>query len=106
PVTASYRALAESPQLSSNGRAKALLDSLAEVERDRDAFGTTGGADPVFVALTSRATEIGRAIQDVAQERREALRQQIAKLNEPSARQSVAATPTVDTTAWIAERDS
>jgi hypothetical protein len=47
PVAASYRALAESPQLASNPRAKALLDSLAEVEHDREAFGTSGGADPV-----------------------------------------------------------
>src|SRR5262249_21673841 len=81
PVSASYRALAESPQLSSNARMKTLLDSLAEVERDRDAFGTSGGADPVYVALTARATEIGRAIQDLAQERREAIRQSITKLN-------------------------
>jgi len=60
----------------------------------------------VFVALSSRATEIGRAIQTAAQERREALRQQIAQLNAPATRQAVALTPTVDTAAWIAERDS
>src|SRR5947207_10710051 len=63
PVTASYRALAESPQMSSSARVRALVDSLAEVERDREGFGTSGGADPVYVALTSRATEIGRSIQ-------------------------------------------
>src|SRR6478672_10562612 len=79
PVTASYRALAESPQLASNPRIRVLLDSLAEVEREREAFGTTGGADPVYLALTSRASEIGRAIQSVAQERRDAIRGQIAR---------------------------
>jgi len=106
PQSASYRALAESPQMAAAPRVKALLDSLAEVERERDAFGTTGGTDPVYLALSSRALEIGRAIQNAAQERREALRQQIAKLNAPEARQTVAAAPMVDTTAWIAERDS
>jgi hypothetical protein len=65
PLAASYRALAESPQLTSNPRVKALLDSLTDIERDRDAFGAAGGTDPVYVALTSRATEIGRAIQNV-----------------------------------------
>ena len=54
----------------SSARARLLLDSLTEVEREREAFGTTGGADPVYVALTSRAAEIGRAIQAVGQSRR------------------------------------
>ncbi len=106
PVPASYRALAESPTLSSNGRAKALLDSLNDVERDRESFGTSGGADPVYMALSGRATEIGRSIQAVAQERRDALREQISKLNSPAPRTVVAQSATVDTTAWIAERDS
>ena len=56
PVTASYRALGESPQLAANPRVRVLLDSLAEVEREREAFGPTGGADPVYLALTSRST--------------------------------------------------
>ena len=106
PVAASYRALAESPQMTALPRVRALLDSLTEIERDRDAFGATGAADPVYVALTSRATEIGRAIQDLAQQRREALREEIATLNAPTTRQAVAQSPMVDTSAWIAERDS
>jgi Mrp family chromosome partitioning ATPase len=105
PLAASYRALAESPQLA-NSRAKALLDSLNDIERDREAFGSSGGADPVYVALTSRAAEIGRAIQAVAQERRDVLRQQIAKLIAPAPRPAVAQAPIADTAAWIAERDS
>jgi len=105
PVTASYRALAESPQLASNPRIRVLLDSLAEVEREREAFGTTGGADPVYLALTSRASEIGRAIQSVAQQRRDAIRGQIAGLNVPAQRPTVVST-TIDTAGWVAERDS
>ncbi len=106
PLTASYRALGESPQLSGNARMKSLLDSLNQVERDREGFGTTGGADPVYVALTARAGQIGREIQDVAQQRRDALRDEVAKLNIPAQRQIVAQQPSVDTAGWVAERDS
>jgi hypothetical protein len=106
PVAGSYRALAESRQMASSARARMLLDSLTEVEREREAFGTTGGADPVYVALTSRAAEIGRAIQTVGQSRRDSLRQEIATLNASATPQMTARGPGGDTTAWIAERDS
>jgi len=106
PVAGSYRALAESHQLASSARARTLLDSLTEVERDREAFGTTGGADPVYVALTSRAAEIGRAIQSVGQARRDSLRQEIARLNASATPPTTVRSAAVDTTAWIVERDS
>jgi hypothetical protein len=106
PVAGSYRALGEAKQMASSARARQLLDSLAEVEREREGFGTTGGADPVYVALTSRATEIGRAIQTLGQGRRDSLRLEIATLNASATPQATAHGPVVDTTAWIAERDS
>lgn len=107
PLSASYRALAESPQLVANARVKALLDSLAEIDRDREGFGSSGGADPVFVALTSRATEIGRAIQAIGEERREAMRRDVIKLAAATGRQTAAAAaPAVDTAMWTAELDS
>jgi len=106
PVAASYRALAESPQVSSNPRARVLLDSLLEIEKDRESFGTSGGADPVYMALSARSSEIGRAIQAVAQERRDALRLQISKLMAPVPRPVIARSPAADTGAWITERDS
>ena len=106
PVTASYRALGESPQLANTPRVRVLLDSLAEVEREREGFGTTGGADPVYLALTSRATEIGRAIQSVAQDRRDEIRRQIASLNVPAQRPTVVQATVIDTAGWVAERDS
>lgn len=106
PVSASYHALAESPQLASIPRVKSLVDSLGEIERDRDALGTTAAADPVFVALTSRATEIGRAIQAIGQARRDSIRQRIARLNMPTQRVVVTPTPVLDTASWVAERDS
>ena len=84
PLAASYRALGESPELSRSALAKALLDSLSEIERERDASATSGGADPVFVALTARATEIGRALQGIAIARRDTLREEIAALSSPT----------------------
>lgn len=105
PIPATFRTLAEAPQLANEPRARALLDSLAEIERDREAFGTADAADPVLVALNARTTAIGRSIEAVAQERREALRQQLGKVVAADS-QNVAATPVADTAAWIAERDS
>ncbi len=106
PLVASYRALAESPQLMPIPRVKLLLDSLAEVEKERQSFGTTGGADPAYLALTARATEIGRAIDLIGQDRRDTLRQEIAKIVLPDLSQSVAKSPVADTAGWAAERDS
>ncbi|HXT18117.1 MAG TPA: hypothetical protein VN706_20980 [Gemmatimonadaceae bacterium] len=106
PVTASYRALAESPQLTTTPRVKLLIDSLSDVDKDRETYGTAGATDPVYLALNARATEIGRAIQLVAQQRRDALRDQITKVNAPAQQQAITETPSADTAGWVAERDS
>src|SRR4051812_46562659 len=105
PLVSSYRALASSPTLVTNARVKALLDSLSDIERERDGYGADGGADPMYVALTSRATDIGRAIESIAGERRDSLKSAIVRMTTP-ARQvaSIAAPP--DTMPWLAERDS
>jgi hypothetical protein len=82
-----------------------LLDSLAEIERERDASATSGGADPVFVALTARATEIGRALQSIATSRRDSLRSEIARLAPPP-RPSANELAQADTVRRIIARDS
>lgn len=105
PLTASYRALAESPELAGQPGVKVLVDSLGDIERERDAVGTSGGADPVFVALTARATEIGRSLQTIARARREALRAQIGLLAPPP-RPSVLQLAQADTARRITVRDS
>lgn len=106
PVSASYRALGDSPQLTSNARVKALVDSLVDIDRERDTFGPTGTADPVYVALTTRFSEIGRGIHDLAQQRRDELRQEIARVVAPVQQQVIEETPAVDTAGWVAERDT
>jgi Mrp family chromosome partitioning ATPase len=105
PLAASYRALGESPELAGHGSVRVLLDSLTDIERERDASATSGGADPVFVALTARATEIGRAIQAIGASRRDTLRGEIAAL-EPPARPSASQLAQADTLRRIAQRES
>ncbi len=102
PLPASYRALASAPSLASDPVVRALLDSLSDIERERDAFGTVGGVDPVYVALTSRATAVGRSIQAIAETRRAAARQQLALLRPPSA--PAPQRPQVDTARYLAQR--
>lgn len=104
PLASSYKSLAELPELRSDPRVRALLDSLAEIDREREGFGAVGGVDPIFVALTSRANEIGRAIQTIAGERRTALKNESAALG--AKQPEVAAAPPKDTTAVVAARDS
>ena len=105
PLAASYRALAESPELTGHTSVKVLLDSLTDIERERDASATSGGADPVFVALTARATEIGRALQNIAVSRRDTLRSAISSIA-PPARPTATELAQADTMRRIVARDS
>ena len=105
PLAASYRALGESPEIAGHAVVKLLLDSLTEIEHERDASATSGGADPVFVALTARATEIGRAIQTIAAARRDTLRVALTALAEP-VRPSATELAQADTMRRIAAHES
>lgn len=102
PLPSSYRALATAPSLADDPVVRALLDSLADIERERDAFGTIGGVDPVYVALTSRATAVGRSIQAIAESRRNAARQALALLRPAAPAQS--RRTQVDTAKYQAQR--
>lgn len=100
PLPSSYRTLGNSAPLASDPEVQPLLDQIAEIERERDAFGTIGGVDPVYVALTSRATAVGRSIQAIAESRRLALRQELATLRPPLPRPRAR----VDTATYLAQR--
>jgi Mrp family chromosome partitioning ATPase len=78
PLPTSYRALAASPEVAADPKVRVLLDSLAEIERDRNAFGAVGTVDPVYLALTSRANAIGRSIQAIANAKRGEIRGKLA----------------------------
>lgn len=102
PLPTSYRALAASPAVASDPRVRALLDSLADIERERNAFGAVGGVDPVYLSLTSRATAIGRSIQGIADAKRGEVRGKLALIR-PTPAPVVRPRITVDTTALLAQ---
>lgn len=97
PLATSYRALAEAPELRGDARVSAMVDSLTAIEREREAFGSAGGVDPIFITLTSRMNEIGRSIEAIAEERRAELRTQLGALMP---------TPLVPTPGQLAQADT
>lgn len=112
PLPETFRALANTPVLRGDPRVRALLDSLNDVERERDDLGAGATVDPVFVALTTQANELGRRIIIVGQSRLAALtREQLALVTPvaPTAADSAAvtlpdsqATLAVRRSAWVA----
>jgi Mrp family chromosome partitioning ATPase len=105
PLPTSYRALAASPEVAADPRVRILLDSLADIERDRNAFGAVGTVDPVYLALTSRANAIGRSIQAIADAKRGEIRGKLALIR-PTPAPVVKPVITVDTTALLAQRST
>jgi Mrp family chromosome partitioning ATPase len=103
PLPTSYRALAASPEVAADPKVRVLLDSLAGIERDRNAFGAVGTVDPVYLALTSRANAIGRSIQAVADAKRGEIRGKLALIR-PTPAPVVKPTLTVDTTKLLGQR--
>ena len=104
PLLGSYRALAEAPALRNDPGVRMLLDSLVEIERERESYNAVGGVDPMFVALTARANELGRGIEAVAVARRADLRREMAMLAPatPSLADAAAARPLPDTLQLVA----
>src|ERR1700674_3868377 len=103
PLPTSYRALAASPEVAADPKVRVLLDSLAGIERDRNAFGAVGTVDPVYLALTSRANAIGRSIQAVADAKRGEIRGKLALIR-PAPAPVVKPAITVDTARLLAQR--
>jgi Mrp family chromosome partitioning ATPase len=95
PLPASYRSLAEARALREDPRVRALLDSLTDVEREREEFEIGASVDPIYVALTTRATAIGRTIETIARARRAEQRAQLVAIS-PPAPAAVAVAPPED----------
>lgn len=102
PLPTSYRALAASPVVAADPKVRVLLDSLADVERDRNAFGAVGTVDPVYLALTSRANAIGRSIQAIADAKRGEIRGKLVLIR-PAAPSVPKPVITVDTAKLVAQ---
>jgi Mrp family chromosome partitioning ATPase len=105
PLPTSYRALAASPAVAADPRVRVLLDSLADIERERNEFGAVGGVDPVYLSLTSRATAIGRAIQGIADVKRGEVRGKLALIR-PVPAPVIRPKITVDTIALLARNST
>jgi Mrp family chromosome partitioning ATPase len=108
PLLASYRGLAQAAPMQGDARVKQLLDSLVEIERERESYNAVGGVDPVFVALTARANELGRSIQGLAEARRATIKRELALLAPPAPAvpAAIASRPLPDTMAKIRARDT
>jgi Mrp family chromosome partitioning ATPase len=108
PLLASYRGLAQAAPMQGDPRVKQLLDSLVEIERERESYNAVGGVDPVFVALTARANELGRSIQGLAEARRVAEKKELVLLAPPPpvVPAAIASRPLPDTMARIHARDT
>jgi Mrp family chromosome partitioning ATPase len=108
PLLGSYRALAQAAPMQGDVRVKAMLDSLVEIERERDSYSAVGGVDPVFVALSARANELGRNIEALADARRTAIRKELSALAPPAPTMptAIASRPLPDTVARGKDRDA
>ena len=83
PLAASYRALGRAPAMAGAPRVAQLIDSLNDLEKARSDFGSSDGADPIYVALTARVGAIGREIEGAARARRVEMRGAIDSLTPP-----------------------
>lgn len=108
PLLGSYRALAQAAPMQGDLKVRQLLDSLVEIERERESYSAVGGVDPVFVALTARANELGRSIQGLAEAKRSTLRRDVAAMAPAPSTMSSEALPRMfpDTLARAKERDA
>ncbi|HEX6964294.1 MAG TPA: hypothetical protein VF166_00760 [Gemmatimonadaceae bacterium] len=104
PLPASYRALGESPALRTDPRVRGLLDSLTVVEQTRSTFDAISGVDPGFLALTTRAGDLGKAIQAIAVDKYGALRTELGAITPVAPHVEPIVVP--DTIPLLAERDS
>ncbi len=80
PLAASYRVLASSGAMRTEGGVRDLLDTLDMVERARRMLGPVEAPQREFAQLTQRANAIGGTLQELAQARRATLARQILTL--------------------------
>ena len=62
PLVESYRALAESRLLRDDGRIRAIIDSIEQVDREREAYAALGGPDARYAQLTARLSALGQRV--------------------------------------------
>jgi hypothetical protein len=107
PLLESYRVLASAPAMRGDTRVRAIVDSLVDIEREREELGGGATVDPVYVALTTHASALGRALVDIGEETIGTLRRELDAIrpavSAPALAPSVTV-PSLDTVAVMAER--
>ncbi len=104
PLPEAFRALANSAALRGDARVRALVDSLTEVQRERDELGGGATVDPVFVALTTQVNEFGRRIAIIGQAKLAGLTRQALALDRPAAAPGDSALSPADSLGAVAGR--
>lgn len=69
PLAENFRAVGEAEFLRTDTRARVLVDSLADVSRDREAYAALSGPDARYAAMTARLTTLGQRLVMLAEQR-------------------------------------
>lgn len=69
PLVENFRVVGEADLLRNDARARALLDSLNDVNRDREAYAALGSPDARYAAMTARISTLGQRILLIAEQR-------------------------------------
>ena len=102
PLVENFRALGEAELLRGDTRARVLLDSLNDVNRDREAYAALGGPDARYAAMTAKLATLGQRLLIIAEQRLSAT---AANAPGPSVNAAVATVPPVADSALRAAPD-
>ncbi|MEO7998667.1 MAG: hypothetical protein ABI852_14555 [Gemmatimonadaceae bacterium] len=69
PLVENFRAVGEADLLRNDARARVLLDSLNDTNRDREAYAALGSPDARYAAMTARVATLGQRILQIAEQR-------------------------------------
>lgn len=69
PLIENFRTVGEADFLRNDAIIRSLLDSLNEVNRDREAYAALGGPDARYAAMTTRLTSLGQRLIAAAEQR-------------------------------------
>lgn len=103
PLVENFRAVGDAEFLRSDAPVRVLLDSLNEVNRDREAYAALGGPDARYAAMTARLMTFGQRLVLIAEQRLASNQGRVAVAPVISADSSKAVpidslTPRIDTT--------
>lgn len=69
PLVDNFRAVGEAELLRGDARARVLLDSLNDTNRDREAYAALGSPDARYAAMTARVATLGQRILQIAEQK-------------------------------------